>query len=175
MRGTGGDAAPRVGLRPIGAADRPAVLAWNLAHVEFLAPMDEARLEDLQSWARTAAFIECDGEAAGFVLTFAEGSPYDSENYRWFSARHARFCYLDRIVVDPGFRRRGVADAVYDLLEAEAAARGAETFCLEVNLEPRNDPSLAFHASRGFTEVGRQVAGGHLVSLQEKPLGTIRG
>ncbi len=42
--------------------------------------------------------------------------------------------------------------------------------CLEVNLDPPNEPSLAFHRRRGYVEVGRQVATGHLVSLMVKEL-----
>jgi predicted GNAT superfamily acetyltransferase len=44
-------------------------------------------------------------------------------------------------------------------------------FALEVNLEPRNDQSLAFHAALGFVEVGQQMTDyGTRVSLMTKPL-----
>ncbi len=161
-------------LRPIGPGDRAQVLAWNADHVELLAPLDDARLTELLALADTAAIIERDGieqegADAGFVLTFADGTTYDSVNYRWFAARHRHFVYLDRIVVDPAHRRTGLAGRVYDELEARAAAR-AGVFCLEVNLDPPNEPSLAFHAARGYEVVGEQEAGGHLVALFEKRL-----
>jgi len=38
-----------------------------------------------------------------------------------------------------------------------------------VNIEPPNDPSLAFHAGRGYTEVGRYDAGHKVVAMMEKP------
>ena len=41
---------------------------------------------------------------------------------------------------------------------------------LEVNLVPRNDASLAFHAGRGYVEVGRLGDEKHLVSMMEKTL-----
>ena len=154
-------------LRPITAADHAAVLAWNQAHVELLSPLDEVRLAQLVGQAATAAVISHDGQDAGFVLTFADGSAYDADNYRWFAARHATFTYLDRIVIDPAVRRAGLGTLVYDALEQ---ASTAPVFCLEVNVDPPNEPSLAFHARRGYVEVGRQGAYGHVVALLEKQL-----
>lgn len=157
-------------LRPITPDDFEAVLAWNEQNVELLAPMDRARLEELLELVDQAAVIQSDGTPVGFVLTFAAGSSYDSTNYRWFSERHDQFLYLDRIVIDSSARRSGVASRVYDEIEKRAREHGP-TLCLEVNLDPPNEPSLAFHRRRGFVEVGRQEAGGHLVSLLEKRLG----
>lgn len=160
-------------LRPILATDHAAVLAWNEAHVELLAPLDEPLLELLVSFSDTAAVITYDGRDVGFVITFAAGSGIDGVNYRWFSDRHPGFLYLDRIVIDSSARRTGVASQVYAELEARAAALGP-VLCLEVNLDPPNEPSLAFHRARGFIEVGRHEANGHLVSLMEKDV-TARG
>lgn len=156
-------------LRPITDADVAAVLDWNQTHVELLAPLDRARLEQLLSWSDTGSIITHDGADAGFVLTFAAGTAYDSTNYRWFSERHHEFLYLDRIVIDPSVRRAGVASRVYDEVEARAAELGP-VLCLEVNVDPPNEASLAFHRARGFVEVGREQSGDHLVSLLEKRL-----
>jgi predicted GNAT superfamily acetyltransferase len=109
-----------------------------------------------------------DGAFAGFVVTFAPGTAYDSENYRWFTGRHERFYYLDRIVLHDDFRRRGLGSFVYD--EMERVAAPYTRLCLEVNLLPRNDASLAFHDRRGYREVGRLGDDEHLVSLMEKSL-----
>ena len=109
------------------------------------------------------------GVLAGFVLTFGPGSDYDSENYRWFAEQYGSgFLYLDRIVVDDRFRRRGLASRVYDRVEARAAASGL--LALEVNVDPPNEPSLAFHRARGFVEVGTMGPQGHRVSLMVKEL-----
>src|SRR5689334_15612474 len=92
---------PAVRLRPLTDADDEDVLALNEANVANLAPLDSERLHLLRSWAHRADAIEVAGEVAGFVLTFQPGTPYDSENYRWFHDRYGRdFYYLDRIVVD---------------------------------------------------------------------------
>jgi uncharacterized protein len=156
-------------LRAMRRDDIPDVLALNAEHVELLSPMGEERLGQLQAWATRAEVITCDGLFAGFVLVFGPGSAYDSPNYRWFSERFAsRFHYLDRIVIDDRFRRRGLASAVYD--EVEAAAGGAGRLALEVNLDPPNVPSLAFHQGRGYSEVGQLGPPGHRVSLMAKQL-----
>jgi uncharacterized protein len=155
-------------LRPITDEDVPAVLDLNHRHVELLSPMDDARLVLLRGWASRADVIVCDGKVAGFVLVFSPGTDYDSENYRWFSQRYgADFDYLDRIVIDDAFRRRGLASAVYDAVEASAGARGR--LVLEVNLDPPNEPSLAFHRARGYREVHQLGATGHVVSLMQRP------
>jgi len=41
---------------------------------------------------------------------------------------------------------------------------------LEVTAVPPNEPSLAFHAARGYLEVGRLGDDTYAVSLMEKPL-----
>jgi predicted GNAT superfamily acetyltransferase len=152
-------------LRPVEDADHPFVLDLNHRNVELLAPMDEARLRQLLAWADRAAVIGYDGRDAGFVLTFAPGTPYDSENYRWFTAELGRdFYYLDRIVLDDDFRRVGLGRAVYDELEHHAATAYSR-MALEVNVEPPNEASLAFHRRRGYREVGRLEQGGKKVAM----------
>ena len=164
---TGRRAGVRVHLRPITDYDAADVLALNEAEVEMLAPMDERRFSELRELAHRFDVVEVDGAFGGFVITFAPGSAYDSENYRWFGDRHRdRFYYLDRFVLLDAQRRRGIGGRVYDEVEREAAGFGPMT--LEVNLVPRNDASLAFHAARGYVEVGRLGDPAHRVSLLEK-------
>lgn len=155
-------------LRPITEADHPAVLAWNEANVAVLAPLSEDRLVELLEQGE-GVVIEEDGVAVGFVLTFAAGSAYSSPNYAWFAARHEQFLYLDRVVVDESVRRTGIGTRVYDLVEERAAAHGP-VLCLEVLIDPPNEPSLAFHRNRGYLEVGQQVWEGHLLTMMEKRL-----
>lgn len=156
-------------LRPITSGDRDAVLAWNAAHVELLSPLDEVRLDRLLGWCDLGCVITHDGRDVGFVLTFAAGSAYDSENFAWFSRRYEAFYYLDRIVVEPALRRTGIASRVYDEIETRAREVGP-VMCLEVNLDPPNEPSLEFHRRRGYVEVGQDTATGHLVGLMVKEL-----
>ena len=120
-----------------------------------------------------ALVAEIEGAIVGFCLVLAPGADYDSLNYLWFGERYDDFVYLDRVAFPAEYQGRGLGRAVYAEVERLAAERRptATHFTLEVNLEPRNDPSLAFHARLGFTEVGRQHTDyGHLVSLMAKRL-----
>lgn len=113
------------------------------------------------------------GEIGGFCLVLAPGADYDSMNYLWFLDRYPDFVYLDRVAISPAFQRQGLGARMYAEVEALSAQRraGATHFTLEVNLRPRNDQSLAFHAGLGFVEVGQQETSyGALVSLMARPL-----
>jgi len=57
--------------------------------------------------------------------------------------------YLLALEVRDGFRRRGIATALFRALEAEAAARGLRRLTLMV--EPDNEPALRFYHKTGFT------------------------
>lgn len=153
-----------VRLRPVTPTDHDLVLRLNEAHVEMLAPMDPHRLGQLIDFGADLRIIEVDDEAAGFVVTFAAGSDYDSRYYGFHAERLTRFTYLDRIVVDESVRRRGVASAVYDEIEATADS----VLALEVNLRPRNDASLAFHSGRGFVVVGELADDDKAVAMMVK-------
>ena len=72
------------------------------------------------------------------------------------------------VVLADAFRRLGLASAVYEVVEADAVAAGCLT--LEVNAEPPNPASLAFHAGRGYAEVGRLGGPGKTVALMAKRL-----
>lgn len=156
-------------LRELTPADWPRVLELNLASVQALSELDERRLRWILSLAHRGLVVEDDGEVVAFALAIASGTDYDSDNYRWFTAHYERFLYLDRIAVDASLRRRGLGAQLYDAMEAAAASFGR--MVCEVNLLPRNDVSLAFHAARGYVEVG-QLAHGEdkLVSLLSKEL-----
>ncbi len=158
-------------LRPVEPRDHAAVLALNDLYVELLSPMDELRLRELLGMVDRADVVDVNGAVAGFVFTFGPGSAYDSANYREFSTRFdADFYYLDRIAIDESFRRRGLASFVYDEVERVAAPYSRLT--LEVNTEPPNEASLAFHARRGYLQVGAlAVEGDKAVALMSKELG----
>jgi predicted GNAT superfamily acetyltransferase len=159
-----------VHLRPITDADHGFVLALNERNVELLAPMDGDRLAYLLARAHRGDVIEVDGDPAGFVITFGPGTDYDGLNYAWFAELYGRdFYYLDRVVIDGRFRRRGLGAAAYDELERSAVPHGR--MVLEVNSEPANEPSLAFHRGRGYVDVGTRGEPGHRVAMLALELG----
>ncbi len=155
-------------LRPLEERDVPDVLALNEAEVFWLAPMDETRLWEVHAVSDQFLVVELDEAFAGFVVTMAPGTSYDSENYRWFTERYDSFSYLDRVALRPATRRRGVGTQVYDAIEAAARPHGR--LALEVRQEPPNTASLAFHAARGFEAVGLIGEPGHRNTAMVKEL-----
>lgn len=152
-------------LRPITASDEAVLLAANTAEVPRVGPLEPEGWSALLGHCDLALLAACDGRPAGFVLAIAPGATYASPNYRAFEARGSNHLYVDRVLVLPGFRRRGVASALYDAVERHARATGREEVTCEVNVDPPNPASLAFHAARGFDEVGRQQTGSVQVAL----------
>jgi predicted GNAT superfamily acetyltransferase len=158
-----------VQLRPYSAGDAESVLALNQANLHGVGPLDPERLRWLVTMTSQALVAEDHGALAGFALVFPPGTDYDSSNYAWFAERWDEFGYLDRIVVAPTHRRRGIAGLLYDA--AEDGARASGRLLCEVYVEPPNEASLAFHAARGYTEVGRLLqANGKTCSMLAKEL-----
>jgi predicted GNAT superfamily acetyltransferase len=157
-------------LRDATPQDWPRLLALNSASVAELSPLDEQRLRYILELAERCLVVDSgDGAVAGFAIAVAPGAEYDSENYKWFGERYERFLYLDRIAVDAACRRQGVGALLYDALEAQAAPFGR--MVCDVNIAPRNDASLAFHAARGYREVGQLAHGSaKTVALLSKEL-----
>jgi predicted GNAT superfamily acetyltransferase len=147
------------------------VLALNQASVRELSSLDYPRLGYILALAYRSLVVDLgtDGGVAAFAIAVAPGAPYDSANYRWFSERYAQFLYLDRIAVAAEHRRRGFGRLLYEQME-QAAQPLARMVC-DVNVRPRNDASLAFHAARGYEDVGRLDHGEEkTVALMSKEL-----
>lgn len=156
-------------IRPLAESDNDAVLGLNEESVKALSPLAAVDLEQHRRDAAYAVVCEVDSQVVGFALAYAPGSTYGSLNYRWHHERFGDFLYLDRIAISSAWRRRGIATAMYDELETYAAAYGR--MVCEVNSEPPNPESLAFHARRGYRPIGhlRQLDG-HETVMMEKPL-----
>src|SRR5258708_7812789 len=141
---TGVDASP---IAPLGET----LLALNNAHAQELSWLEPERLEHLVNEAFLARRI---GSLDAFLLAFDQDVQYDSPNFLWFRARYPRFVYVDRIVVASAARGRGCARRLYDDLFKQAIAAGHDRVVCEVNMQPPNPASDAFHAALGFVEIG---------------------
>ena len=133
--------------QPLGVA----LLALNNAHAQELSWLEPERLQHLVEQAFLARRI---GDLDAFLLAFDRDARYDSPNFLWFCARYPRFVYVDRIVVASSARGRGCARRLYRDLFEHAAEAGYERVVCEVNSNPPNPTSDAFHAALGFVEVG---------------------
>ena len=154
--------------RDIDATDLTPLLTMNNRAIPAVNLLDAAELLDLVSMAH-AAVIVVDDEAPdtplGLVVTLAAGNDYESENYRWFEERGGDFLYVDRIVVAEGMRGRGLGQLLYERVFAEAELAGLTEVTCEVNLDPPNPGSLAFHDRLGFVQLGEQVTKGGSVTV----------
>ncbi|PSM17571.1 MULTISPECIES: GNAT family N-acetyltransferase [Nitratireductor] len=158
-------------ILPVGAKVEAAVLELNNRHaleLSFLEPDELARLIDAAFCARRIGQIEA------FLIAFDQDADYDSSNFQWFKARYPRFVYVDRVVVDPAARGRGHARRLYRHVFDKAAAGGYPLVTCEVNEQPPNPASDAFHAAMGFEAIGRATLPGGAKSVRyfARPIGT---
>ena len=144
-------------LLPLTTDVLPAILALNNAHARELSWLEPERLDHLVG---QAFLVLRAGAADAFLMTFDQDAGYDSENFLWFRARYPRFVYVDRVVVADRARGRGLARRLYEALFDKARAAGHTLVTCEVNADPPNPASDAFHAALGFTEVGQAALKG---------------
>lgn len=159
-----------VDLRAAPPAVLDGVLALNAGAETETSALTPDRLAELIGWSCFARGVVEEGRVSAFLLGFAPGTPYDSPNYRWFATRYPRFAYVDRVVVAPQARGRGLARRLYHDFAAFAAARGLGPLVCEINTDPPNLGSDAFHAALGFAEAGRaQLGPGKAVRYMVRP------
>jgi len=138
-------------------ADLDALIALNDAAVPHVNALTRAAWRAfLDGPAMIRLAQSPDGAVAALMVALPPGCDYGSENYRWFGAKLSTFLYVDRIVVAPAWRGRGLGAACYADIR-DVVKSGATPIVCEVNLRPSNDASLAFHGKQGFREIGVQT------------------
>ena len=164
---TGGDASPTAPLSET-------LLALNNAHAQELSWLEPERLEQLVKQAFLARRI---GNLEAFILALDQDARYDSPNFLWFRARYPRFVYVDRVVVASSARGHGHARRLYHDLFEHAVSAGHDRVVCEVNSNPPNPESDAFHAALGFVEVGSASIHNDSKTVQylSRALGTLTG
>ena len=155
-------------IRDMTADDLERVLEINAANVPEVGPVDTDRLRFLVHESAFSLVVDVDSVVAGFCVVLAKGSSYDSVNYLWFMERYNDALYLDRVAFDATAQGQGLGSALYGEVDRRLAEQGLG-LTLEVNVDPPNEPSLAFHRKHGYVEVGRQMSKGIEVSLMHKP------
>ncbi len=144
-------------IEPVTRDIEPAVLALNNRHAEELSWLEPEQLSHLVAQAFYARRI---GAVEAFLIAFDQSADYDSPNFLWFKSRYTRFVYIDRIAVAEAARGRGHARSLYRDLFEIAARNGHDIVVCEVNSDPPNPGSDAFHAALGFLEVGQATIHG---------------
>jgi predicted GNAT superfamily acetyltransferase len=154
-----------ISLRPITDGDVGRLVELNNEAYPAVPNVDAAELRDLLHLT-SLALAAVDGQAVvGFLLAIDPGTDYASENYTFFESRGIDHLYIDRVVVGEEAKGRGVGRAFYEAVFAKGAADGRAEVTCEVNLQPPNPQSMAFHERMGFRRIGEQATKGGSVTV----------
>ncbi len=140
-------------IRDLTPADLDSALVLNNAAVPAVNPHDATSWTRLLKLADRSWVVDDDGVLGGLLVAFGPGSSYASANYRWLDERFDGFRYVDRIIIGPRHQRRGLGSQLYAALEAHARDHGAQRLLCEVNVQPPNPQSVAFHTRSGWTAI----------------------
>ncbi len=152
----------------VGPADLAAALALNNINAADLSWLDEDSMARMVTNAFAALRV---GATEALLIAFDQNADYASPNFLWFRERHAAFVYIDRVVVAEAARGRGHGRRIYEALFEAAARSGHSVVGCEVNTDPPNPASEAFHARMGFVVVGAATLGpGKSVRYYERKL-----
>ena len=155
-------------IRNLTLSDCKAILQINAASVPGVAALDESEFARLMAMPNHHFAVESDNHlVVGYALAFNSNAPYDGEEFQVFRQKSPKpFIYIDQVATQRESRRMGIGSAIYDALENAARLCDASTLCCEVNIDPPNPESMAFHQNRGFSQSEiLTTADGRIVAL----------
>ena len=145
-------------LNSLNAGDADRILELNNAHAVETSSLDLAAAERLLGMCFYAKYVS--PGMRGFLLALDQDAAYDNQNFHWFRGRFEHFVYIDRIIIAEDARGQGLARLMYEDLFAAAKTAGQIRVVCEVNIDPPNEGSLAFHRSMGFVALADVVLKG---------------
>jgi predicted GNAT superfamily acetyltransferase len=143
----------RNAIYDLSSPDATSVLLLNNKNAEETSALDDSSLKALLEMAFYARGI--DRGATAFLIALEDSAAYVNPNFMWFKASRHSFVYIDRIIVSISARGQGIARVLYEDLFAAAKQGGHDRVVCEVNVEPPNPISEAFHLAMGFEVVGQ--------------------
>lgn len=152
--------------------DSAHVLRINRSGQPGIALLDEGELSRLLAVPNEHLTAARGDDVVGYLLAFRGDAMYDGEEFLAFQRMVTeQFIYVDQVAVSIGAQRSGIGRSLYKELEISARAQGIGLLCCEVNISPRNEGSLAFHASLAFRSMGSlSTSDGRDVELLKKTL-----
>lgn len=158
---------------PATEQDTDYILSQNAENVHYLSPLDAATVHQIPAQGGSVSILWNKEHRVGFLISYGANGSYESVNYQWFQQRLKAFRYVDRIVIDQAYRGRGFGDSCYQSLIDQCRRENLFWLTAEIDIEPSNPGSLAFHQKHGFVEAGQQKVqnGKKRVSLQLLPIG----
>ncbi|MFT5222527.1 MAG: putative GNAT superfamily acetyltransferase [Glaciecola sp.] len=156
--------APVLTLRSADDADIPDIIAANNANIPAVSNLDADIAKKLLDAADIALVAEVEGAFAGFIFALPDGlDDFSALNYRWFEENLDSWLYVERVVVADGNQGRGIGRKFYDHLMERTDRRHLVS---EVNTNPRNDASLAFHDRFDFEPIGELTYGDDITCVK---------
>lgn len=161
-------------IQPLADADLPALLRLNAANYPSVHTLDESTLDWLLAFGGGHHLVAVDraGAVVGYLLSFASTTDYDDSEIAELRRRITEpFFYICQVVVAPERRGAGIARAFYAAVADTARRERARLLCCDVNTNPPNPGSFAFHRRLGFTEIGPGTASnGFAITFLGKPV-----
>ena len=142
-------------IQDLGLPDIAWVLALNNAHAYETSFLDAPGISALLDHAFYCRGI--DRGATAFLIALDQNAHYDNPNFNWFKQRYGSFVYVDRVIVAGAARGQGLATKLYEDLFIKARDAGHGRVVCEINIDPPNPVSDAFHGAMGFAAVGQAV------------------
>ena len=138
-------------IHDLSSQDVAIMLPLNNTHALETSALDDSSFTALLDMAFYARGI--DRGAIAFLIALDHSASYESPNFIWFKTARESFIYIDRIIVLSSARGRGIARLLYDDLFSAARKAGHDRVVCEVNIDPPNLVSEAFHETMGFQRV----------------------
>ena len=142
-------------IQDLGLPDMAWVLALNNAHTDETSFLDASGISALLDHAFYCRGI--DRGATALLIALDQNAPYDNPNFNWFKQRYGSFVYIDRVIVAGAARGRGLATKLYEDLFTKARNAGHDRVVCEINIDPPNPVSDAFHGAMDFAAVGQAI------------------
>ncbi len=150
------------------------LLALNNTYIAEICEETAESLNEVLAMALAVRIAERDGARVGALIGMPRGlADYDSLNYRWFeNASDEPFFYIDRVMVSPDAKGGGIGRALYEDAGRIAAVKAIPRLTCEVNEDPPNPVSIAFHERSGFVRLLSRfnAMSGKTVLMMEKRL-----
>ena len=158
-------------IRATEAEDFQEILRLNVVALPAVSKLSAADLARLAVDASVAWVAVADSSVAGYLIGYVGSATYEGEEFGWFKQRVPGFVYVDQVALAPAYRGRGIGNMLYSRLESWGIHRQYTCLTCEVNLDPANPGSMAFHRRQGFMEMGRMhTVDGRYVSLIKKEI-----
>lgn len=132
-----------------------AVRLAGTADLDRLAELEDASF-DHGAWSRSALAAELAAVPDTRIVVVAEDESQEPPVVGYASLRHVDgTADVNRIVVDPEHRQRGIGRGLLEELLRQALTRGCERVLLDV--DPANTAAVRLYEEFGFHEIDRRA------------------